>query len=276
MIGLAEQLDLARTALFVPGNRPERFPKASASGAHLVVLDLEDAVPAAEKQAARDHVARWLAEGNTCAVRVNAAGTRWYAEDVAAVSAHECVVLVPKAEQPEALRDLAASLATSSRLLALVETAHGVLRAPEIAAVDGVARLVFGSFDLAAQLGVSPDDRLAMAPARGALVLASAAAGIAPPMDGVTAAVDDLARVRDDAEHGRRLGFSGKLCIHPRQVSTVDEAMRPEDAEIAWATSILESAGDDGVSVVNGQMIDPPVVERARRILRSGSEVTIR
>lgn len=276
MIGLAEQLDLARTALFVPGNRPERFPKASASDAHLVVLDLEDAVPAAEKQAARDHVARWLAEGNTCAVRVNAAGTRWYAEDVAAVSAHECVVLVPKAEQPEALRDLATSLATSSRLLALVETAQGVLRAPEIAAIDGVARLVFGSFDLAAQLGVSPADRLAMAPARGALVLASAAAGIAPPMDGVTAAVDDLARVRDDAEHGRRLGFSGKLCIHPRQVSTVDEAMRPEDAEIAWATSILKSAGDDGVSVVNGQMIDRPVVERARRILRSGSEVTIR
>lgn len=269
MTSLIEQVRDARTLLFVPGNRPERFAKAHEAAPGLVVLDLEDAVPAAEKAGARSHVADWLAAGHVCAVRINAPGTECYDEDMRAIAGHDCAVLVPKAEDVEGLRELAGHLAASSCVVALIETAAGILGAWTIASAPGVERLAFGSFDLAAQLGVAPDDRLAMASSRGALVLASAAAGIAPPVDGVTGDIYDADLVRDDVGHARRLGFSGKLCIHPRQVAVAEEALRPTDDEVHWARSVVDTAGTEGVAVLNGQMIDKPVVDRAHRILRA-------
>ncbi|WP_433464136.1 HpcH/HpaI aldolase/citrate lyase family protein [Spirillospora sp. CA-128828] len=259
----------ARTLLFVPGDRPERFAKAHEAAPGLVVLDLEDAVPAAHKTDARAQVAEWLAAGHTCAVRINPPGTPWHDEDVRAIAGHGCAVVVPKAEDVAALRAIAARLAAPCCLIALIETARGVLGARHLASLPGVERLAFGSFDLAAQLGVSPDDRDALAASRGALVLASAAAGIAPPVDGVTGSVGDPDRVRDDVRYSRRLGLTGKLCVHPRQLPAADEALRPTGDELRWARSVTQAAAAGGVVVLAGQMVDRPVVERAQRILRT-------
>jgi len=266
---MVEGLETARSLLFVPGSRPDRFAKAGGSGADLVVVDLEDAVAPADKAEAREHAGAWLA-GHAWGVRINPPGTEWFAEDLRTVARHRCVVMVPKAESPHQLADICRGLAPGSVVVALVETAAGVLRAADVAAVDGVGRLAFGNFDLAAQLGVSPDDRAAMATARGTLVLASAAAGIAPPFDGVTGDVQDVAGLREDLRASVALGFTGKLCIHPRQVDPVHDVLAPTAEALAWASEVVAGA-DGGVAVVDGQMVDKPVVDRARRLLASAS-----
>lgn len=262
----SDVLAAARTLLFVPADRPERFAKAAASGADLVVLDLEDAVAPDAKTAAREHAVAWLAEHGG-GLRINAAGTPWHAHDVAAVAAHPCVVMVAEAESPEALADLSARLAPGSAVLALVETATGVAQAVALAAAPGVGRLAFGSYDLAAELGVSPDDWEAMAWSRGALVVASAAAGLPAPFDGVTGDIHDEDRLRGDVHASARIGFSAKLCIHPRQVPVVHTALAPSVGEVVWAEKVVAAAAGGGVSVVDGRMVDKPVVERARRLL---------
>jgi citrate lyase subunit beta/citryl-CoA lyase len=255
------------TLLFVPGDRPDRFDKAAAAGPDLVVLDLEDAVAPDAKDAARDHVVAWLGAGGRAAVRINAAGTPGHDEDLRALSGTALPVMLPKAEDPAGLAGVAARLHPGATLLALVETAAGVLAAPSLAAVDRVARLVLGTYDLAAQLGVSPDDRDAMAGARQALVLASAAAGLAGPVDGVTGDVGDDDRLRDDLAYAVRLGFGGKLCIHPRQVPVAREAFLPSAEELAWARRVVEAAAGAGAVLLDGAMVDKPVVDRARRLL---------
>ncbi len=264
----ATLVSTARTLRFVPGDRPERFAKAVASGADLVVADLEDAVAPGQKQQARANVAEWLDTAPVAAVRVNGAGTPWHKDDLAMVSGRACVVLLPKAEDVALVAAVTARLADGSALVALVETARGVLAVSDLAHGVEVARLAFGSFDLAAELGVSPDDREAMAPARGALVLASAAAGLPPPVDGVTGYVPDVGALRADVEHARRLGFTGKLCIHPRQVEPAAEALSPSHAEILWAQAVVQAAATTGgVAVIEGRMVDKPVLDRAARLL---------
>lgn len=265
-MSLAATVQVARTLLFVPGDRPERFAKAAASGADLVLLDLEDAVSPASKAAARTHVAAWLTE-HVAAVRVNPAGSPWFEDDLAAVAAQPCVVMVPKAESPAVLAEVAGRLPGGSAIIALVETARGVLGARPLAEVPGVARLAFGSYDLAAELGVSPDDPDAMATSRSTLVLASAAAGLPAPVDGVTGDVRDDDGLRADVTRAVRLGMVAKLCVHPRQVPVVHDALAPTAAQVAWAESVVAAATADGVTVVDGRMVDKPVIERARRLL---------
>jgi citrate lyase subunit beta / citryl-CoA lyase len=266
-MALHDDLAAARTLLFVPGDRPERFPKAVASGADLVVLDLEDAVAPEAKNAARASVAAALSEGGRYAVRINAVGTRWFDDDLAMVATHDCAVMVPKAEDPATLAGIAAALPDSAPLVALLETAAGVLAAPAVAASPGVSRLALGSFDLAAQLGVEPTDRTALQVARSALVLASAAAGLSSPVDGVTGAVSDDALLVEETDHARRMGFGARLCIHPRQVPLVAQALKPSEAQLAWARAVLAASSSSGVAVVAGEMVDKPVLDRARRLL---------
>ena len=265
---LAGTIRTAGTLLFVPADRPERFAKASAAGADLVILDLEDAVAPENKEAARANAAAWAAE-HPCAVRINAADTPWYLADVAALAPTGCAIVQPKAQDPVQLAALATALGPDAAIVALVETARGVLEAPRLAAVTGVVRLALGSFDLGAEIDVDPVDREALLPTRGALVLASAAAGLPGPVDGVTAALDDPALLTDETAYARRLGFAGKLCIHPKQLGPVAAALRPSDADVAWAESVVAAvaAAGDGVANVDGKMVDKPVVDRARRIL---------
>jgi citrate lyase subunit beta / citryl-CoA lyase len=263
----ADSLAAARTLLFVPGDRPDRFDKAATSGADAVVLDLEDAVAPARKDDARRHVLAWLEAGHDAVVRINAVGTRWHGDDVAALRGHGRAVMLSKAEHPDrvaAVRDL---LPAESVIMPLIETAAGVLSASAICTVDAVVRPVFGHIDLAAQLGVSPDARPALITARGTLVLAAAAAGCAPPVDGVTTTIGDANLVTADTRYAAELGFTGKLCIHPSQIAPVHAALAPTEAELAWARDILAAATDGSATAYKGQMIDLPVLTRARRLV---------
>lgn len=257
----------ASTFLFVPGDRPERFERALASGADVVVCDLEDAVAPGAKEEARDHVVAAASRGAAVAVRVNAVGTPWHDADVSAATDHGLPVMLPKA-------DLASATSLAARqqvpVVALVETARGLLDAAEVAALPGVDRLALGHLDLAAELGVDPDVREVVDAARATLVVASAAAGLAGPVDGVTPQVRDTARLADDAAHAARLGLRGTLCIHPDQVAVAAAAHLPSADELAWAERVLAATDGPlapGVAVVDGRMVDAPVLAQARQVL---------
>jgi citrate lyase subunit beta/citryl-CoA lyase len=265
--GGSVDLASAVTLLFVPGNQPQRFPKAASAGADVVVCDLEDAVPTDAKQAARSAVINWLAEGHSAAVRVNAPGTASHLADLAALAAVGADlggVLVPMAETPESLATVVEAL-PGIPMMALVETARGIRAAAELAAVEGVVRLGIGHLDLAADLDADPDGPL-IAHCRHELVLAARTAGSAPPVDGVTASVRGEELVAADASAARRSGFGGKLCIHPAQIHPVAAAFAPSAQETDWARRALRAAAG-GVSVVDGAMVDAPVLARARSIL---------
>ncbi|TFV63851.1 CoA ester lyase [Geodermatophilus sp. DF01-2] len=241
---------LARTAvtwLGVPGDRPDRFPEAAAAGADVVVLDPEDAVAPHGKGTARAEVAAWQGDApRPCAVRVDADSPSPDA-DLAALAATGPVLVLPESEDPGAVAAVVDRLPAGSCV------------------VPGVVRLAFGSSDLAAELGVDPEHGPAMASARGALVLASAAAGLPGPVDGVTGAVGDAQRLAADVARARALDVAGKLCIHPVQVGPLASA-----EELAWAERVLAGAGSNGVAVVDRRTVDKPVVERARRLLAVG------
>ncbi|MRK03019.1 CoA ester lyase [Aeromicrobium sp. S22] len=255
----------ARSLLFVPGDRPDRFEKAASAGADAIVIDLEDAVAPDAKPAALEHALSWLRAGRRAVVRVNGAGTSWHAAEIAALASTDAGVMVPKSESAEELAGVHAVV--GDRLLALVETARGIRDVDEVAGAPGVVRLAFGNVDLSAELGVDPASPAALAYARGRLVVASAAAGLAAPVDGVTTVLRSEAPLLADVARSRELGFGGKLCIHPRQVGPVNTALSPTDEELAWARTIRESVTSGGVAVVDGAMVDPPVLARAAQIL---------
>jgi citrate lyase subunit beta / citryl-CoA lyase len=263
----AESLAIARTLLFVPGHVPDRFVKATASGADAVVLDLEDAVAPIHKDEARRHVLAWLEADHEALVRINAIGTPWHADDVAALRGQARAVMVPKAENPGWVAAVRDSLPANSTIMPLIETAAGVLHAGAICALDAVVRPAFGHIDLAAQLGVSPDARPALVTARSTVVLAAAAAGCAPPVDGITTTIGDIDLLTADTRHAAELGFTGKLCIHPGQIAPVHAALAPTEIEVAWARDVLAVCDDGSVTAHNGQMIDRPVLIRARRLV---------
>ncbi|PZG18936.1 HpcH/HpaI aldolase/citrate lyase family protein [Nonomuraea aridisoli] len=249
----------ARSWLFTPGDRPDRFGKAAATGADVAVLDLEDAVAPDAKAGAREAVAKALGELHAY-VRVNGAGTPWHEEDLRAVAGRPGLlgVMLPKAETPDALDGLGVPV------VALVETAAGVENAARIAARPEVVRLAFGSVDFALDIGATEDDFLY---ARSRLVVVSRASGVGAPVDGVTTDLDDPERTMADARRARALGFGGKMCLHPRQVGPVNRAFSPSEAELAWARQVVAAAGEGGAVRVGGQMIDKPRLESARRLL---------
>jgi citrate lyase subunit beta/citryl-CoA lyase len=257
----------ARSLLFVPADRPERFDKAIATGADAIIIDLEDAVPAASKDAALQHVLAYLRSGHEAVVRINAVGTTWHAAEVEALAGTGATIMVPKSQSPNDLR--AISEQVGERVIALVETARGVREADAVAAAPGVIRLALGNVDLSAELGIDAASHPGLAYARGRLVMASAAAGITAPIDGVTTRIDAPHALAHDLTVTRELGFSGKLCIHPRQVAPVNDALTPSDDEVAWAQRIIDAASADGVSVVDGAMVDPPLIRRAERLIAS-------
>lgn len=262
---------MSRAWLFVPGHRPERFDKALASGADRVIVDLEDAVAPADKAAARGALAAWLrAAGARVALRVNAADTPWFADDLALVDAPAVgAVLLPKAADPAVLAALQARRAGLA-LVPLVESAAGIAAARALAAAPGVERLAFGHIDLQVDLGLQDPHEDELLPFRAELVLASRLARIAPPLDGVTVAIDDAERLAADVQRARRLGFGGKLCIHPKQVAGVRAGFAPSAAEVAWAERVLHAAAQAGGAAVavDGKMVDKPVLLRAEAILR--------
>ena len=262
-------MDLPRTYLFVPADRPERYAKALASAADAVVIDLEDAVPAAGKADARAALARFLAadaERRRLVVRINDERTPWFDEDLALLAAHEVrTVMLPKAERVATIARLR-ERCPSIDVLALIESARGVLAAEALAAAPGVQRLVFGTIDFALDLDLSGDP-IGLDHAASRLALASRAAGIAAPVAGVSTAIDDPAALLADLARARAHGFGAKLCIHPRQVAPIHAALQPGADELAWARRVLEAAAHGGAVQLDGRMVDRPVIERARRLL---------
>jgi len=260
---------IARSYLFVPGDRPERFDKALAAQAHAVILDLEDAVLPARKDAARDAIAAWLAATPArVLVRVNPADTPWHAADCALLAQPAVQgVMLPKSQDPAEVAALSRQLREDQVLLPLIETVEGLFRAPDLAAVPRVQRLAFGSVDFMADSGIESDS--ALDPVRLQLVLASRRAQIQPPVDGVSLAIDDAATTRADTLRARQLGMGGKLCIHPKQVVPVHEAFRPSETELAWARRVLAALEGQplGAVSVDGKLVDRPVLLRAQAVL---------
>jgi citrate lyase subunit beta/citryl-CoA lyase len=273
----ARRISQARTLLFVPGDRPERFAKAAASGADAVVLDLEDAVPMAAKQAARDAVrAGWAglqALGVPVVVRSNAWGSDEWAADLDCLQhlVGMAALMLPKAESSDAVRG--AHRDTGAPVLPLIESAAGYDAMRAIAAEPGCLRLVVGHIDFMADTGIAcGDEQSELDPLRFAVAIATRLSGLAPAIDGVTVQIDDETVLRSDTLRARRFGFGGKLCIHPRQVQGVHAAFAPSDDELAWARRVIaaEAAAGGGAVQLDGRMVDLPVVLRARRLLEQG------
>jgi citrate lyase subunit beta/citryl-CoA lyase len=258
-----------RSFLFVPGNRPDRFDKAWNAGADAVILDLEDAVPAERKTAARQAVASWLSEDRPVFVRINGSATGEFCDDVAALTRPGLAgVLLPKAERRAEIAALSIMLPETARIIPIVESALGVWNALELASAPRVCRLAFGSLDFMLDTGIGGEgEELLYARAR--IVLASRVAGILPPLDGVTTALEDEGRLAADVERSRRLGFGGKLCIHPRQIEAVHRGFAPSAAEVSWAKRVVEAvhSAREGAIRLDGEMVDRPVIERAKAIL---------
>ena len=271
----ATALGHARSLLFVPCNRPERFAKAAASGADAIVLDLEDSVPAEHKAATREHLrAQWQAlrgTGVPLVVRVNSQGTEYWASDLETIAKLSglAAVMVPKAESVEALKQVL-SRTDGGHVLPLIETAAGLEAVNSLASAPSVLRLVVGHIDFMADTGINCDEHeTELAPLRFAIAVATRRSELASAIDGVTVQTDDQQRLRVDTLRAMRFGFGGKLCIHPKQVAWVHAALAPSDADLKWAQRVVEADAASGGAAVrlDGTMVDAPVVLRARRTL---------
>ncbi|WP_325437383.1 CoA ester lyase [Pseudomonas nitroreducens] len=265
---------IVRTALFVPGSRPERFAKALASGADAVIVDFEDAVEASLKAQARENLESFL-DANPEArvrVRVNAAGDPQQAADLELCGRLPGVtgILLPKAERAMQVRIAASS---GKPVWPLIESARGLLALGEIAACEGVERLTFGGLDLALDIGMGSGTQAAAVvydQVRLSLLLHSRVNDLQPPLDTVFPAFDDAEGFAATIRHGRDLGLLGALCIHPRQVAVAHAALAPGADELDWARRVVEaSQGGAAAFQVDGQMVDAPVLARARRLLAS-------
>lgn len=274
--------DLVRNAcsfLFVPATQPDRLPKALASGADMVIADWEDAVAPADKERARSALAGAVAalDGARRArllVRINAEGTPWFATDLQALQQLMAQGLagavVPKAESAQTLQAVARAAGPQAALLPLVESVAGLYAVDVLAAAPQVARLAFGHLDFQVDAGMACGPNEAeLLPMRMAVVLAARRAGMAAPLDGVTVDTRNPERMASDAERARRMGFGGKLCIHPAQVPVLHAAFDPGEAAVAHARRVqqaMQEAGG-GVCVLDGRMVDAPVLAQARQTL---------
>ena len=266
--------------LFVPGTRPERFTKALDSGADSVIIDLEDAVAAEDKQTARNAIRTAWPTFNTeqkkrLIIRSNSPGSQFYAADL--ILAQELdlpCLLIPKSESLDQING-AAQILPNTAIIPMIETAIGLDRINDIATAEQVLRLALGNLDLQVDLGMVCDSQESeLQTARFQIVLASRLAQIAPPIDGVTPSTDDIERITNDAERAKRIGFGGKLCIHPKQVPLVKAAFLPSAEEISWAFRVIEAdkASKGGAVKLDGRMIDHPVVLLAQRTLASSGK----
>lgn len=271
-----------RSALYVPGNRTELFDKALGGMADVVLLDLEDSVPLREKDSARAAVADWLRTvspgGQRIWVRVNPGPLG--EEDLAAVAlpavAAVCLAKTESADQidtADALLRAHEPYPGAIRVCPLLESAAAVLDARTIAAAPRVARLQLGEADLCAEVGITPGaDELELLALRTQVVLASAAAGIEPPLAPVRTDFRDLTALRRSTEALARIGFRGRACIHPAQLPVVNAVFTPDAADVDRARALVArfDAADGGVVLDDaGRMVDLAVIRRARRLLGS-------
>ena len=280
-----------RSLLFVPGNRPDRFDKAIDSGADAVVVDLEDAVPLDQKDAARDNVREKLASysGKRILVRVNALGTDFFEADLfEIVSASLWAIMVPKVNSPSDVRKICEMVGKAEKrqgikigtiaLLPLIESASGLQHIFAIVSQQNEpARMfsaAFGALDYALDMGTDvAGDGSNLDYARSRIAVACRAAGVAPPLDTPYTKLKDEQGLRSDALRARQLGFQGKLCIHPDQTGICNDVFGPTKEQIEFAEKVIEAfeqaeAKGLGAIQVEGRMVDAPIVAWARQTLK--------
>jgi citrate lyase beta subunit len=270
---------LPRCMLFVPALAPERFAKALASGADAVCIDLEDAIAPNRKEEARETLIAYLSgrDGPDARIwlRVNPVETELGQSDLAALRTLglPLSLLLPKSEEPDILEDIGARLGAGTRLIAIVETALGLSRVEALARADGpLAGLLFGPGDLSASLGCAPAwDALLYARSR--TVLAARIAGIGV-LDGPYFHLADAPGAEREAKAAAALGFDGKIAVHPRQVAPIIAGFMPSGEEIGRARRILDIFADEhiGVATVDGRLVDGPLIENARRVIRKAGD----
>jgi len=262
------------TALYVPGDRPDRFEKAAGSGTQLVIIDLEDAVAPDRKAFARDEVVTWLASRSFDDVRIDVRVNAGDADDLAAVATLDPTIgiRVPKVESPTDI-DAVAAVVGSREIAALVETAVGVESLGPIASHPAISGLSLGEADLASDLGTQDHSVLDWVRIR--LLVAARAAGLPAPMMSVYPAISDLDGLRIATERGRDMGFVGRTAVHPSQLPVIAAAFRPSADDIAWATDVLDITAFGGVGrLPSGDMVDPAMRGRAERILALAEATT--
>jgi citrate lyase beta subunit len=283
----ASPIRARRSFIFCPGSRPDMFPKALASGADMVCVDLEDAIAPKDKAAARDQTLALFAaeaaeDGIERLVRVNCLRTRDGIEDLAAILAADRAppaLMLPKVKWPDEIRALDELLdenASPIRLHVIVETNAALEACHEIARASGrIEALFFGGVDMAAELRCDTSWE-ALSHARASVVHAAAGAGLdvidVPHLD-----LDDLDGMRAEAEAAKRMGYVGKASIHPKQIAILNEVFSPSAEEIAYARKVIDAfaSADSGLVVVDGKLIEKPVLRTVNRILataeRSGA-----
>ncbi|MDN5346522.1 MAG: citrate lyase subunit beta / citryl-CoA lyase [Clostridia bacterium] len=280
-------MSLMRSLLFMPGNKEKMLAKTPTVGADAVIWDLEDAVSPAEKPAARQLIHQYLKEqplGLPIYVRTNAVSSGLIDADLqAVVSPNLRGIVLPKVEAADEIRYVSRTLVnleqelglprSGIKIIALLETALGVIRAYEIAtASERVEALSLGAEDFASDLGTSRSrEGIELAHARGNIVLAAAAAKIMA-LDTVYSDLNDPDGLERECRLARQLGFSGKCAIHPKQVEIINKAFSPTEAELEYARKVVAAfeeaqAQNLGVIVVEGRMVDKPIVQRALRLL---------
>ena len=286
---LGERFLPCRSILFVPGDRSERFDKAAAAGADAICIDLEDAVPRGRKTGARVSAGGFLKEWAEAPasrgegprrprviVRVNDPGSKAGQQDAATLA--DCpppdAFMIPKVTTDAGVWNARAFLGDEVPLIPIIETALGLENASHIAtALPAVAALVFGGFDLSVELGAEPGWEPLLY-ARSRVVHAAAQAGV-DAIDMPSRELRDMATVRAEARKARRLGFAGKVAIHPAQIPAIHEVFTPSRDDVRRARRIVEAdrAAGGAAVAVKGRMVDRPVVEAARRMLeRAGDE----
>jgi citrate lyase subunit beta / citryl-CoA lyase len=254
--------------LFVPADRPERFAKAAASGADAVIIDLEDAVAPERKAFGREALRTLRGLPVPICVRINPVGAPDHDRDVAAIRELDfSSIMIPKAESPADISETNRKLGGGRGFVALIETARGVAESRAIAQTPGVIQLAFGPADYALDLFIKPNGQ-AFGHALTMLAIASRASGLPGPLDGpcFDTGANSLA-LEAELAMARRLGASGKLCIHPRQVPAVKAAFAPSAEDVAMAQKIVAAGKDPAARSIDGQLVDKPILERALRIL---------
>ncbi len=279
---------MLRTVLFSPANDPKKAAKAMISGADAVTLDLEDAVAYSQKEAARDLLKEILRLPPPVKlfVRVNSAGSRYILDDLEEVVGLPVDgLMVAKAESAGDMEKIDWLLRLleekkglppgKMRLIPFIESPGGIIRAPEIASsTPRVAALAFGGVDFSQEIGLRyPAESEGLLFARSQLVLASRCAGIDPPLDTVFPDIKNVEKLESEAELARKLGFQGKLVVHPAQVEPVNRVFTPGREEIDYARKVVaafEEAEKSGVAViqVDGKMVEYPIVRRSKEILK--------
>lgn len=259
----------ARSYLFVPANRVERFKKALNTDSDAVIIDLEDAVPLDLKQSSRDALATWLQNNpeHQVMIRVNSSQTEWFLADIElAKFPNVSAIVLPKTESSTEIE--AVLKIREVGIFPLIETPLGFANVRQIACTKQVIALMFGTIDFQLEMNMN-GGYLELLSFRNEIVLASQLAKIQAPVDGVTVDFKDEYLIQLEAQQAKNLGFAGKLCIHPNQVNLVNQTFNPSAQEIIWANQIMQAVNDaKGQAVsLNGKMIDLPIVLQAQKII---------